>query len=272
VSKTLQSPESMNTYLAEIHRTPLLTAGEEKELAALVLVGNAEARDKMVRSHLRLVVNIARGYAGRGLSMEDLVSEGSLGLLRAVEGFDPMMNTRFSTYATFWIKQSIKRGIVNTAKTIRIPNYLAQLIAEWRRTTNVLTDELGRSPTREEVAGHLGLSKKKLKAITGAIRVSNITKSDHDANMLGIIETLMDARAMSPAAAMGDADDVERVFHLIDNMDRREATILRLRFGFGGREPKTFREIGEFFGLTRERIRQIESEAIAKLGEGIRAG
>src|SRR3984885_5634027 len=156
----VQSP--LETYLREINETALLTANEEKELSYGIEQGNKEARGRMVRANLRLVVNIARGYAGKGLPLDDLVSEGNMGLLRAVEGFDPTMNTRFSTYASYWIKQSIKRAIINTAKTIRIPAYMAELLTKWRRATNKLTDELGRPPTHEEVARFMGLPKKKL--------------------------------------------------------------------------------------------------------------
>src|SRR6187397_2313018 len=167
----VQTP--LETYLREINETPLLNGKEEKELATLIGQGDTQARDQMVQANLRLVVNIARGYTGKGLALQDLIEEGNLGLLRAVEGFDPTMNTRFSTYASYWIKQSIKRALVNTAKTIRIPAYMVELLAKWRRATNKLSDELGRPPTHEEVAKLLGLPKKKLNIIKKAIRVAN---------------------------------------------------------------------------------------------------
>src|SRR5437899_10078612 len=168
-SDSVQSP--LETYLREINETALLTADQEKELAHRIAQGDPSARDQMVRANLRLVVNIARGYAGKGLALQDLIEEGNLGLLRAVEGFDPNMNTRFSTYASYWIKQSIKRALVNTAKTIRIPAYMVELLAKWRRATNKLTDELGRPPTHEETAKFLGLPRKNLHIIKKAIRV-----------------------------------------------------------------------------------------------------
>ena len=167
----VQSP--LETYLREINETALLTADGEKTLARKIATGDTEARDQMVRANLRLVVNIARGYTGKGLALQDLIEEGNLGLLRAVEGFDPNTNTRFSTYASYWIKQSIKRALVNTAKTIRIPAYMVELLAKWRRATNQLADELGRPPTNEETAKFLGLPKKKLSIIKKAIRVYN---------------------------------------------------------------------------------------------------
>src|SRR5207249_8976766 len=157
----VQSP--LETYLREINETALLTADQEKSLARSIAVGDTEARDQMVRANLRLVVNIARGYTGKGLALQDLIEEGNLGLLRAAEGFDPTMNTRFSTYASYWIKQSIKRAVVNTAKTVRVPAYMADLVGKWRRAANALTDELGRAPADEEVARLLGGPKKQLK-------------------------------------------------------------------------------------------------------------
>ena len=168
---SVQSP--LETYLREINETPLLNAEEEKELAYRIEDGDSEARDRMVRANLRLVVNIARSYTGKGLGLQDLIEEGNLGLLRAVEGFDPAMNTRFSTYASYWIKQSIKRALVNTAKTIRIPAYMVELLAKWRRATAKLQEELGRPPTQEEVARASNLPKKKLNIIKKAIRVYN---------------------------------------------------------------------------------------------------
>src|SRR4051812_49448215 len=158
-SDSVQSP--LETYLREINETPLLIADEEKQLAYRIEEGDSEARDRMVRANLRLVVNIARSYSGKGLGLQDLIEEGNLGLLRAVEGFDPAMGTRFSTYASYWIKQSIKRALINTGKTIRIPAYMVELLSKWRRATARLTEELGRTPTPEEVGRVLGLQKKK---------------------------------------------------------------------------------------------------------------
>jgi RNA polymerase primary sigma factor len=155
---SVQSP--LETYLREINETPLLNAEEEKELAYRIRErGDSEARDQMVRANLRLVVNIARAYVGKGLGLQDLIEEGNLGLLRAVEGFNPDMETRFSTYASYWIKQSIKRALVNTAKTIRIPAYMVELLAKWRRASAKLQEKLGRAPTQEEVASDLDLPK-----------------------------------------------------------------------------------------------------------------
>ena len=267
--EAVQSP--LETYLREINETALLTADLEKELARAIAMGDNAARDRMVRANLRLVVNIARGYANKGLALQDLIEEGNLGLLRAVEGFDPNMNTRFSTYASYWIKQSIKRALVNTAKTIRIPAYMVELLSKWRRATNKLNDELGRPPTPEEIAKLLGLPKKKLSIIKKAIKIYNSAPQTEQAGDGGwsIDEMLMDGRAKTPDAEMVENDDLKQVMVLLDKMDKREATVLRMRFGIDGEEPKTLKEIGESLGLTRERVRQIESEAIAKLNENL---
>lgn len=268
--EAVQSP--LETYLREINETPLLTAKQEKELALRIETGDSEARDQMVRANLRLVVNIARSYTGKGLALQDLIEEGNLGLLRAVEGFDPGMNTRFSTYASYWIKQSIKRALVNTAKTIRVPAYMVELLSKWRRASAKLQDELGRAPTQEEIAHSLDLPKKKLSIIKKAIRVYNSAPQVSQAEQgWSLGEMLMDERAKTPDNEMVEADDLTHVLELLDKMAPREATILRMRFGLDDEEPKTLKEIGERLGLTRERVRQIESEALAKLAEDMQS-
>ncbi len=266
----VQSP--LETYLREINETALLTADEEKQLAYKIEEGDSEARDRMVRANLRLVVNIARSYTGKGLGLQDLIEEGNLGLLRAVEGFDPTMNTRFSTYASYWIKQSIKRALVNTAKTIRIPAYMVELLAKWRRASTKLQDDLGRPPTHEEIARCLNLPKKKLAIIKKAIRVYNSAPQTEQTDTgWSLDEMVMDSNSKSPDLALVESDDLKHVLELLDKMDKREATVLRMRFGLDQAEPKTLKEIGESLGLTRERVRQIESEALSKLSESMQA-
>jgi RNA polymerase primary sigma factor len=264
----VQSP--LETYLREINETALLTAAEEKQLAVRIGEGDTAARDRMVRANLRLVVNIARGYSGKGLGLQDLIEEGNLGLLRAVEGFDPAMGTRFSTYASYWIKQSIKRALINTGKTIRIPAYMVELLSKWRRATSRLTEELDRSPTPEEVARVLGLPKKKLPIIKKAIKIYNATpQTDQTESGWTLGDMVMDEDQLSPDEALVENDSLRHVLEMLKTMDEREATILKLRFGLGGVEPRTLKEIGQQLGLTRERVRQIETEALGKLAASL---
>jgi RNA polymerase primary sigma factor len=188
-----------NTTLREINETALLTADDEKELSNRISQGDAAARDRMVRANLRLVVNIARGYSGKGLPLQDLIEEGNLGLLRAVEGFDPNMNTRFSTYASYWIKQSIKRALVNSAKTIRIPAYMVELLSKWRRASAKLADELNRTPTPEDIARELGIPRKKLRIVKKAITLYNASPNpDPEEGGLSLGEIVPDERIRGP--------------------------------------------------------------------------
>jgi RNA polymerase primary sigma factor len=262
----VQSP--LETYLGEINETRLLNAQQERELADRINDGDGAARDHMVRANLRLVVNIARGYLGKGLPLQDLIAEGNLGLMRAVEGFDPGMNTRFSTYASYWIKQSIKRAVINTGKTIRLPAYMNELLVKWRRATLKLQEELDRTPTHEEIAASMQLSKKKLAIIRKAIRIHNATPQvEDDEQGHSIDDVLTDEKAFTPDASLALKDDLRQVIELLAKMDKREAAVLRLRYGLTGEEPLTLKDIGDRLNLTRERVRQIEVEALRKLYE-----
>jgi RNA polymerase primary sigma factor len=215
----------LDTYFREIDQTPLLTADQEKQLARRIGAGDSEARDNMVRANLRLVVNIARSYVNKGLSLPDLIEEGNLGLLRAVEGFDPTRETRFSTYASYWIKQSIKRSIVNSAKTIRIPAYMVELLSKWRKTMARLSDELGRTPTQEEVALELEIPRKKLKIVKKAIEMYNATPHAGEQSDKGwsLSEIVPDGRLKGPEDELIENDNVKHIYQMMDDMDPREA-------------------------------------------------
>lgn len=265
----LQSP--LETYLREINETKLLTAAEERELAAQIADGDVRARDRMVRANLRLVVNIARCYTGKGMGLQDLIEEGNLGLLRAVEGFDPDMGTRFSTYASYWIKQSIKRALINSSKTIRIPAYMVEMLSKWRRATSRLTEELGRNPTLEEVARLLGVPKKKLPIIKKAIHIHNLApQTEQGDSGWSLGEMVMDKRTKTPEDELIENDILSRIKEMMHELDPRESTVLKMRYGLDEMDQHTLKEIGESLNLTRERVRQIETEALKKLGDGLK--
>ena len=230
-------------------------------------MGDPLAREHMVKANLRLVVNIARGYLGKGFNLEDLIEEGNLGLMRAVEGFDGTMDTRFSTYASYWIKQSIRRAVMNNGKPIRLPAYMVSLLAKWRRATAVLAERLGRAPTHDEVGKALRLSKKKIGIVAKAIRVNNLMPHSENLEENGpaLDDVLTDDRNKGAETQLIEADDLDRIFDYLSSLEDREATVLRMRFGLDSYNPMTLREVGENLGLTRERVRQLESQALQKL-------
>ena len=264
-----QSPPQI--YLHDINDTPLLSAQQERDLAALVAEGDVFARDHMVRANLRLVVNIARGYLGKGLGLEDLIEEGNLGLMRAVEGFDGALETRFSTYASYWIKQSIRRAVMNNGKPIRLPAYMVSLLAKWKRVTIHLSERLGRPPTPDEVGKALRLSKKKVGIVTKAIQVNNLTPHSENVEDDGFAldDVLTDDRSKTPDVVLIESDYMERIYRHLDEMEEREAEVIRMRFGLDDYSPMTLREVGENLSLTRERVRQLENQAIHKLMESL---
>ena len=262
------SPQSpLEMYLRQINDTPLLTVDEERKLAYRIEDGDCEARDHLVRANLRLVVNIARSYQGKGLDLHDLIAEGNFGLLRAAEAFDASMNTRFSTYAVYWVKQSIRRALINSARTIRLPAYMMQMLTEWRKATTKLHEELGRPPSEEEVAAWMKLPPRKFRLIKKAIRIHSAMSQGEQDESRPFDDLVADANTQAPDAGLMHADELREVLRLVDELDKREKTVLQLRFGLEGGEPKTLKEIGEHLGLTRERVRQIEREALAKLQE-----
>ncbi len=263
----ISSDATVEIYLREINRVKLLTAAEECELAKRVRAGSAEARSHLAQANLRLVVSIAKRYMNRGLSLLDLIEEGNVGLMRAVEKFDPSANCRFSTYATWWIKQAIRRALTNTVKTVRIPSYMIELMSRWQETTNALLLKLGREPTPSEVGRRLKLDTDAVQAIQGALRTaSRYTQSfsvDDDSGDLS--ELIVDPNAADPTEELQQASEVGRMLGLLEGLDERQIKILKMRFGLGYTDSMTLKQIGEELGLTRERVRQIQNEALARL-------
>lgn len=257
---------ALEAYLSEINAYRLLTPEEEVDLSKRIHRGDSEARDRMIRSNLRLVVSIAKFYMNKGLSFLDLIAEGNLGLLKAVEKFDHRAMCRFSTYATWWIKQSIRRALMNTVKTVRIPSYMVELIGRWKEAQIHLMAELGRGPTTQETADYLGLGKVNARAVNRAVRTSatlnQLVPIDMSSAVTDLLEDNPDQR---PDLELMQRSDLEILNALLESMDRREATILKLRYGIGDRGPLTLKEIGKVVNLTRERVRQIETEALRKL-------
>jgi len=268
---TIAVQSGLQLYLKQINESPLLTAVQEKDLARRIIQHNdPEAREIMVRSNLRLVVNLAKHYINRGLSLPDLIEEGNIGLLKAVEGFDPNEGTRFSTYASWWIKQAIKRALINSVQPIHIPAYMVEMMAKMKHAMRELEDVYGRLPSIDELSLHMKMSPKKLKIIRKAIRAVNTpTQSGSADGELTINDLVADMNTPTPDEAVLEGDNIRHLLDLLDSIDEREATILRLRYGLDGEDPMTLKQIGERIGLTRERVRQIEHEALSKLRDSM---
>jgi RNA polymerase primary sigma factor len=263
----------LQEYFGAINDTPLLTVEMERELARRIAQGDPYAREHMVKANLRLVVNIARGYVNKGLPLEDLIEEGNLGLLRAVEGFDETQETRFSTYASYWIKQSIRRALMNYGKMIRLPAYLVSLLAKVKRASTIIAERKGEPPTVQEIGALLNLTKKKTTIVETAIVVNNLTPHSEggDEDGLAISEVLTDERSRPVDEVLIEQDEVERVLEGVSRLDDREAAVIRMRFGLEPYPQMTLREVGVHLNLTRERVRQLEAQAIIKLGAFVHA-
>src|ERR1700720_1094893 len=261
-----ENDSGLNRYLQEIGRIPLLTPQQEVELAGKIKNGDAAARERMINANLRLVVTIARDYVNLGLPLLDLISEGNIGLTKAVERFDPAKGAKLSTYAMWWIKQSIKRALANQSKTIRLPVHLVDKVAKVRRVSLQMSEELGREPTDDELGEEIGIASGKVSQLkTVSIRPASLeaTLSDDDSTEFG--EIVGDEDAQTPFALLRDKNLRDEVSGLLAVLDDRERKIIFQRFGLDGGQPKTLEEVGKKFGVTRERIRQLQNIALAKL-------
>ena len=271
MSKYDDSDSGFKIYLREIGKTPLLTPEEEIKLAARIKRGDKHARTHMIKANLRLVVKIAHDYSNLGLPLLDLVSEGNIGLMKAVERFDPAKGGKLSTYAAWWIKQSIKRALANQSKTIRLPVHLVDKIAKVKRLAMAMSEELGREPTDDELAAEIGISSAKLSQLrTVSIRPASLDAPVNDDDGTEFGELVGDDSAVDPAENLSDKDLQEEVADLLGVLDDRERKIINSRFGLDGGKSRTLEEVGQKFGVTRERIRQLQNIALAKLRRALR--
>ena len=257
---------AIKLYLREIGQVKLLTPQEEIELAARIKKGDKKAREQMIKANLRLVVKIAHDYEGLGLPLLDLINEGNIGLMKAVERFDPAKGGKLSTYGSWWIKQSIKRALANQSKTIRLPVHLVDKISKMRRTAMKLQEVFGREPTDEELGEELNITAARVAQLrTAAIRPASLDAPIGDDDSNNFAEVVQDENADTPYEQLEEKTVTRMLQEMVKTLDEREATILRYRFGLDGGSEKTLEEVGQKFGVTRERVRQIQNIALAKL-------
>jgi len=261
-----ESDSILRVYMNEIAKTDLLTIGEELELAERIKDGDSEARDHMIRANLRLVVKIAKDYSNYALPLADLISEGNMGLMKAVEKYDPEKGGKLSTYASWWIKQSIKRALSNQSKTVRLPVHMVDKIARLRKITVSLTEELGREPSNDELSEILGIPRKKLALLKQAAqRPTSLDAPVAEDGATTFSETISDSNAIDPSEALTAKEMHNELGPLLKLLDQREAAIIGARYGLNGKKPSTLEEISRDFGVTRERIRQLQNIALEKM-------
>ena len=264
--------DSLNMYLKEIRQFPLLTVEEERELIDRIGHGDMSARDRLVESNLRLVVSIAKKYQNNGLTLMDLIQEANIGLLIAVEKFEPERGYRFSTYASWWIKQTISRALDNKSKLIRLPAYVVEGVNKMKNVERALTITLGREPTLEEVAKEMGLDEAKVKKLRDSskeISSLDVAVGDDDEATMG--ELIADTSSLTPEESMENQTKAEVLDTILGTLEDREGDVIKYRYGLMDGEPRTLEEVGQIFGLTKERIRQIEAKALRKLRNPFRA-
>ncbi|MDI9410780.1 MAG: polymerase sigma factor SigA [Planctomycetota bacterium] len=261
----------LQLYLREVNETALLTPEEEKTLGwRIINDGCLQSKERMIKANLRLVIAISKNYVNRGLTLPDLIEEGNIGLIRAVEGFDPAQGARFSTYASWWIKQAIKRTLINAVQPIHIPAYMVELIARWKDTSRKFEEKHGRSPSLQELSKEMKLPVKKLVIIRRAVKAYQAPSQapiGEDGVAMDFGDLFEDTRGKQPDREASENEDFKIILKLLDSIDERDARVLRLRFGLEGHEPLTLKQIGEIVGLTRERVRQIEVEALRRLNQ-----
>jgi RNA polymerase primary sigma factor len=262
----LEAETAIKLYLREIGQVSLLTPAEEVDLARRIRQGDKRARELMIKANLRLVVKIAHDYEGLGLPLLDLISEGNIGLMKAVERFDPAKGGKLSTYGAWWIKQSIKRALANQSKTIRLPVHLVDKISKMRRVALRLQDEFGREPTDAELGEEMGMTASRVAQLrTAAIRPASLDAPIGDDESNTFAEVVEDENARTPYQQLEEKTVISMLRGLVRRLERRESTILEYRFGLDGDDERTLEEVGRRFGVTRERVRQIQNIALAKL-------
>jgi len=261
-----ESESILRVYMNEIAKTDLLSQEDEIQLAERVMNGDAAARDLMIRANLRLVVKIAKDYSKYGLPLADLISEGNIGLMKAVEKYDPEKGGKLSPYAAWWIKQAIKRALSNQSKTVRLPVHMVDKIARLRKITASLSEELNREPTDDELTEILGIPRKKLALLKqAAMRPTSMDAPMADDNSTTFSETVQDSNAVDPFEALTAKEMHGELENLLELLDQRETKIIGARFGLNGKKPLTLEEISRDFGVTRERIRQVQNIALSKM-------
>ena len=261
---------SISVYMREIAKTKLLTHEEEIELAARIAKGDERARARMIESNLRLVVKIAKDYSNYGVPLVDLISEGNIGLIRAVEKFDPNKGGKLSTYAAWWIKQSIKRALANQGKTVRLPIHLVDKLARVRRISALMAEDLGREPTDSELSEELGIPREKLALLLQASKQNrSMDETTHDDSIVSFGEVIADDRAIDPLEALSQKNGLDELDLVLDTFNERETEIIGARFGLNGKRILTLEEIGRDFGVSRERIRQIQNIALNKMQKAL---